>query len=72
MRRVAAIVAMLLMPAAAFAQDAKPQTTSTTTLVSAGDGSNRGVGPTKGSGGESAMRIALLCAGQMPSSSSEL
>jgi Tol biopolymer transport system component len=35
---------------------------STTTLVSRGDGANRGVGPTKGSGGESAMRIALLCA----------
>jgi Tol biopolymer transport system component len=46
--------------------------TSTTTLVSVGDGLNRGVGPTKGSGGESAMRIALLCAGQTPSSSSEL
>ena len=28
----------------------------------AGDGLNRGIGPTKGSGGESAMRIALLCA----------
>jgi Tol biopolymer transport system component len=35
---------------------------ATTTLVSSGDGANRGVGPTKGSGGESAMRIALLCA----------
>ena len=35
---------------------------ATTTLVSTGDGLNRGVGPTKGSGGESAMRIALLCA----------
>ena len=42
--------------------------TSTTTLVSSGDGLNRGIGPTKGSGGESAMRIALLCAGQTPSS----
>jgi Tol biopolymer transport system component len=39
-------------------------TTATTTLVSSGDGLNRGIGPTKGSGGESAMRIALLCAGQ--------
>jgi Tol biopolymer transport system component len=47
-------------------------TTSTTTLVSSGDGLNRGIGPTKGSGGESAMRIALLCASQTPSSSSEL
>jgi Tol biopolymer transport system component len=46
-------------------------TTSTTTLISSGDGLNRGIGPTKGSGGESAMRIALLCA-QTPSSSSEL
>jgi Tol biopolymer transport system component len=46
--------------------------TATTTLVSSGDGLNRGIGPTKGSGGESAMRIALLCAGQTPSSSSEL
>jgi Tol biopolymer transport system component len=45
--------------------------TATTTLVSAGDGLNRGIGPTKGSGGESAMRIALLCSGQTPSSSSE-
>jgi Tol biopolymer transport system component len=35
---------------------------ATTTLVSRGDGTNRGVGPTKGSGGEGAMRIALLCA----------
>src|SRR4051794_19209293 len=43
-----------------FVRDLK---TSTTALVSAGDGLNRGVGPTKGSGGESAMRIALLCAG---------
>ena len=47
-------------------------TTATTTLVSTGDGLNRGIGPTKGSGGESAMRIALLCASQTPSSSSEL
>ncbi|WP_157592563.1 TolB family protein [Solirubrobacter soli] len=39
-------------------------TTQTTTLVSSGDGLNRGIGPTKGSGGESSMRIALLCAGQ--------
>jgi len=46
--------------------------TATTTLVSSGDGLNRGIGPTKGSGGESAMRIALLCASQTPSSSSEL
>jgi Tol biopolymer transport system component len=46
--------------------------TATTTLVSSGDGLNRGIGPTKGSGGECAMRIALLCAGQTPSSSSEL
>jgi hypothetical protein len=47
--------------------------TARTTLVSSGDGLNRGIGPTKGSGGESAMRIALLCAGaQTPSSSSEL
>ena len=46
--------------------------TATTTLVSTGDGLNRGIGPTKGSGGESAMRIALLCASQTPSSSSEL
>jgi Tol biopolymer transport system component len=44
----------------------------TTELVSVGDGLNRGIGPTKGSGGESAMRIALLCASQTPSSSSEL
>jgi Tol biopolymer transport system component len=44
-----------------FVRDLK---TSTTTLVSVGDGLNRGVGPTKGSGGESAMRIALLCAGR--------
>ena len=47
-------------------------TTSTTTLVSRGDGLNRGLGPTKGSGSESAMTIALLCSGQTPSSSSEL
>jgi Tol biopolymer transport system component len=47
--------------------------TARTTLVSSGDGLNRGIGPTKGSGGECAMRIALLCAGaQTPSSSSEL
>ena len=39
-------------------------TTSTTTLVSSGDGLNRGIGPTKGSGGESAMRVALQCASQ--------
>ncbi len=42
-----------------FVRDLAAQTT---TLVSRGDGTNRGVGPTKGSGGESAMRIALLCA----------
>ena len=52
-----------------FVRDLK---TATTTLVSVGDGLNRGVGPTKGSGGESAMRIALLCAGHTPSSSSEV
>jgi Tol biopolymer transport system component len=33
----------------------------TTTLVSRGDGANAGLGPTKGSGGDGAMRIALLC-----------
>jgi Tol biopolymer transport system component len=33
-----------------------------TTLVSRGDGANAGLGPTKGSGGASAMRIALMCA----------
>ncbi len=35
---------------------------STTTLVSRNDGANQGLGPTRGSGTESAMRIALLCA----------
>ena len=34
----------------------------TTTLVSRGDGANAGLGPTKGSGGASAMRVALMCA----------
>lgn len=34
----------------------------TTTLVSRGDGANAGLGPTKGSGGSGAMRIALMCA----------
>jgi Tol biopolymer transport system component len=34
---------------------------ATTTLVSRGDGANQGLGPTKGSGTESAMRVALLC-----------
>jgi Tol biopolymer transport system component len=34
----------------------------TTTLVSHGDGANAGLGPTKGSGGASAMRVALMCA----------
>ncbi len=52
-----------------FIRDLRAQTTE---LVSRGDGANRGIGPTKGSGGESAMRIALLCASQTPSSSSEL
>lgn len=51
-----------------FVRDLARQTTE---LVSEGDGANSGAGPTKGSGGESAMRIALLCA-QTPSSSSEL
>ena len=35
---------------------------ATTTLVSRGDGANQGLGPTKGSGTESTMRIALMCA----------
>jgi Tol biopolymer transport system component len=34
----------------------------TTTLVSRGDGANAGLGPTKGSGDDGAMRIRLLCA----------
>jgi Tol biopolymer transport system component len=36
--------------------------TSTTTLVSRGDGENAGLGPTKGSGGADTMRVRLLCA----------
>ena len=43
-------------------RNSRPMKAAKTTLVSRGDGTNRGVGPTKGSGGESAMRIALLCA----------
>ncbi len=34
----------------------------TTTLVSRNDGANQGLGPTRGSGSESTMRIALVCA----------
>jgi Tol biopolymer transport system component len=52
-----------------FIRDLRAQRTE---LVSVGDGANLGIGPTKGSGAEGAMRIALLCAGQTPSSSSEL
>ncbi len=36
--------------------------TDTTTLVSRGDGENAGLGPTKGSGTASMMRVRLLCA----------
>jgi Tol biopolymer transport system component len=36
--------------------------THTTTLVSRGDGENAGLGPTKGSGTASMMRVRLLCA----------
>ena len=37
-------------------------TTQTTKLVSRGDGENAGLGPTKGSGTASMMRVRLLCA----------
>ncbi len=42
-----------------FVRDLAAQTTE---LVSRGDGANAGLGPTKGSGGAGAMRIALMCA----------
>ena len=69
LRRLEPLAAQVQPGARIFVRDL---TTATTTLVSTGDGLNRGIGPTKGSGGESAMRIALLCASvRTPSSSSE-